>query len=124
MERLIPEENRLAVRMIPHPDEVRGIKIPDEAKERPQRAVIVGIGPDCAMIPVQKHPRAVFNEEVGAWLLDGATHLKDTLVPKWRVGDCIYVGRFSGTDVTPSFMDPETWMRVLRETEVLMRVLD
>ena len=143
MERIIPDWDRLALKIIPAPTEVNGIAIPEQARERPQQAFIVAVGPDCSVMAASKHPRAkvvpqtvvLGKQKVGlVWGLDGQTYGESeydnkgrpitNVVPKYRVGDKVFVGRFSGTDITQNFMDSETWIRIIRESEILARVID
>ena len=126
-ERIIPDWDRLALKIISPPETVAingtVIVIPDEAKERPQQAYVVGIGPNCTWIKAEDHPEATTHSPEMIEVR-GEFYKPGTLIPKYRVGDKVFVGRFSGTEVTPNFYDKETWVRIIKESEILARVFD
>ena len=92
MPKILPVGDRLLLTMKEAPDEVKGLAIPDEAREIPQQATIIAIGDTCAR--------------------------------PWQVGEHIIVGRHSGSTITLNYYDKATWVRIIRENEILARVED
>jgi chaperonin GroES len=87
-----PLHDRVLVKRLDLGEEVRGgIIIPDTAKEKPQEAEVVAVGP------------GKLNE-------DGARQPMDV-----KAGDKVLVGKYSGSDIK---IDGENYV-ILREDEIL-----
>ncbi len=87
-----PLHDRVLVKRIEEEEQVRGgIIIPDTAKEKPQQAEIVAVGP-------------------GKALDDGSRAAMDV-----TVGDKVLVGKYSGSEIK---LDGEDFV-ILREDEIL-----
>ncbi len=87
-----PLHDRVLVKRIENEEQVRGgIIIPDSAKEKPQEAEVIAVGP------------GKFNEEGDRSPMD---------VSK---GDRILIGKYSGTDIK---IDDDEYI-ILREDEIL-----
>jgi chaperonin GroES len=87
-----PLNDRVLVKRIEKPDEVRGgIIIPDTAKEKPQEAEVVA---------------------VGAGKLDDKGNRQPMSV---KAGDRVLIGKYSGTDIKGQDEDHT----ILREDEIL-----
>ena len=72
-----------------------GIIIPDTAKEKPQRGIIVAVGP------------GKYAEQTG------------NLIPvKQKVGDTILYGKYSGTEIS---VEGEDYL-IMRSSDILMKV--
>ena len=90
--RVSPLNDRVLVKRIEKPDEVRGgIIIPDTAKEKPQEAEVVA---------------------VGAGKLDDKGNRQPMSV---KAGDRVLIGKYSGTDIKLQDEDHT----ILREDEIL-----
>jgi chaperonin GroES len=90
--RIRPLHDRLLVRRIEQPEQVRGgIVIPDTAKEKPQEAEVIAVGP------------GKLDEE-------GCRMPMDV-----RPGDRVLIGKYAGTDVKIADED----LVILREEDVL-----
>jgi chaperonin GroES len=90
--KISPLNDRVLVKRIEEREEVRGgIIIPDTAKEKPQEAEVVAVGP-------------------GKLDDDG-----DRLFMTVKVGDRVLIGKYSGTDIK---LDDEDHT-ILREDEIL-----
>jgi chaperonin GroES len=90
--KITPLNDRVLVKRIEEREEVRGgIIIPDTAKEKPQEAEVVAVGP-------------------GGLDDDG-----DRLPMSVKVGDLVLIGKYAGTDIK---LDDEDHT-ILREDEIL-----
>jgi chaperonin GroES len=90
--KISPLNDRVLAKRIEQRDEVRGgIIIPDTAKEKPQEAEVVAVGP-------------------GRLNDDG-----DRLAMTVKVGDQVLIGKYSGTDIKLHDEDHT----ILREDEIL-----
>ncbi len=87
-----PLHDRVLVKRLEIEEEVRGgIIIPDTAKEKPQEAEVVAVGP------------GKLNEDGGRQPMDV------------KAGDRVLVGKYSGSDIK---IDAENYV-ILREDEIL-----
>ncbi|HVS63448.1 MAG TPA: co-chaperone GroES [Thermoanaerobaculia bacterium] len=87
-----PLHDRVLVRRLELEEQVRGgIIIPDSAKEKPQEAEVIAVGP-------------------GKIQEDGSRSALDV-----QVGDKVLVGKYSGSDIK---IDDEDYV-ILREDEIL-----
>lgn len=94
---LEPLNDRLVVEAIDDPEVTEGgVVLPEQAKEKPQRGLVVALGPDAAV-------------EVGA---------ADDDVPMLTVGDTIIFSKYGGAEITVEAKD----FLVLRVNDVLARV--
>jgi chaperonin GroES len=90
--KISPLNDRVLVKRIEQTEEVRGgLIIPDTAKEKPQEAEVVAVGP--------------------GKLDDDGDRLPTTV----KVGDWVLVGRYAGTDIK---LDDEEHT-IVREDEIL-----
>lgn len=90
--RLRPLHDRIIVKPLEAPEEIRGgIIIPDTAKERPQEGEVIAVGP-------------------GRLLEDGRRLSVDV-----KVGDRVIFEKYAGTEVE---LDDETYL-ILRESNIL-----
>ena len=90
--KISPLNDRVLVKRIEKQDEVRGsIIIPDTAKEKPQEAAVVAIGPGKLDDRGDRLPMSV------------------------KVGDRVLIGKFAGTDIKLQDEDHT----ILREDEIL-----
>ena len=90
--RIRPLHDRLLVRRIEQPEQVRGgIVIPDTAKEKPQEAEVVAVGPGKLDEEGRRRPMDV------------------------RPGDRVLIGKYAGADVKIGEED----LVILREEDVL-----
>jgi chaperonin GroES len=93
--KIVPLNDRVLVKRIERSEEVRGgIIIPDTAKEKPQEAEVVAVGP-------------------GKLDDDG-----DRLPMTVKIGDRVLIGKYAGTDIK---LDDEDHT-VLREDEILATI--
>lgn len=93
--KISPLNDRVLVKRIEQREEVRGgIIIPDTAKEKPQEAEVVAVGPGKL-------------DESG-----------DRLPMTVRVGDRVLIGKYAGTDIK---LDDEDHT-ILREDEILAMI--
>jgi len=93
--KITPLNDRVLVRRIEQRDEVRGgIIIPDTAKEKPQEAEVVAVGP--------------------GRLDDDGERLPMTV----KVGHRVLIGKYAGTDIK---LDDEN-LSILREDEILATI--
>jgi len=86
-------------RVVVEPEEAEertagGIVLPDTAKEKPQRGKVVAVGP--------------------GKLLDSGERAK----PDLKVGDSVYYGRYSGTEVKVGGVD----YMIVKESDILAKV--
>jgi chaperonin GroES len=89
---LRPLHDRILVKRLEETEQVQGgIIIPDTAKEKPQQATVLSVGP-------------------GRLTDDGKVHALDV-----KVGDKVVFGKYSGTDVK---VDGEELL-IIREDDVL-----
>jgi chaperonin GroES len=89
---LRPLHDRILVKRLEETEQVQGgIIIPDTAKEKPQQATVLSVGP-------------------GRLTDDGKVHALDV-----KVGDKVIFGKYSGTDVK---VDGEELL-IIREDDVL-----
>jgi chaperonin GroES len=87
-----PLHDRVLVKRVEQEEQVRGgIIIPDTAKEKPQEAEVVAVGPGKAME-------------------DGSRAAMDV-----KVGDRVLVGKYSGSEIK---LDGQDYV-ILREDEIL-----
>lgn len=87
-----PLHDRVLVKRLEETEQVRGgIIIPDSAKEKPQEAEVVAVGPGKAQDNGERSPMDV------------------------AVGDTVLVGKYSGSDIK---IDDEEYV-ILREDEIL-----
>jgi chaperonin GroES len=94
--KISPLQDRVLVKRIEQSEEVRGsIIIPDTAKEKPQEAEVVAVGPG---------------------KLDDEGHRLPMTV---KVRDRVLIGKYSGTDIK---LDDED-LTILREDEILATIL-
>jgi chaperonin GroES len=90
--KVTPLNDRVLVKRIEPRDEVRGgIIIPDTAKEKPQEAEVVAVGPGKLGDDGERFPMSV------------------------KVRDRVLIGKYAGTDIK---LDDEDHM-ILREEEIL-----
>lgn len=73
-----------------------GIVLPDTAKEKPQRGMVIAVGP--------------------GKLLDSGERAEMSVA----VGDQVIYGKYGGTDIEVNGED----VKILRETDILAKVLD
>jgi chaperonin GroES len=89
---LRPLHDRILVKRLEETEQVQGsIIIPDTAKEKPQQATVLSVGP-------------------GRLTDDGKVHALDV-----KVGDKVVFGKYSGTDVKVDGED----LLIIREDDVL-----
>jgi chaperonin GroES len=87
-----PLHDRVVVKRIESEEQIRGgIIIPDTAKEKPQEAEVVAVGP------------GKLNDEGKRWPMDVAA------------GDRVLMGKYSGSEIK---LDDEEYV-ILREDEIL-----
>ncbi len=87
-----PLHDRVLVKRLEETEQVRGgIIIPDSAKEKPQEAEVIAVGPGKAQDNGERAPMDV------------------------AVGDKVLVGKYSGSDIK---IDDEEYV-ILREDEIL-----
>ncbi len=92
-----PLEDRVVVAPVDAEETTAGgIVLPDTAKEKPQRGVVVAVG--------------------SGKLLDSGERAELSVA----VGDEVIYGKYGGTDIT---IDDET-VKILRESDILAKVID
>jgi len=92
---LKPLDDRIVVQRLEAEEKTTGgIFLPENAKEKPQQAKVIAVGP--------------------GKLLDNGTRA----VPDVKVGDVILVGKYSGTEVTVDGVE----VIILRESDLLAKV--
>lgn len=90
-----PLDDRVVVRRVDAEEKTAGgIVLPDTAKEKPQRAEVIAVGP-------------------GRMLDTG-----ERAAPEVGIGDAILFGKYSGTEVT---IDGEEHL-ILRESDILAKI--
>ena len=94
--RVSPLNDRVLVKRIEQPEEVRGgIIIPDTAKEKPQEAEVVAVGPGRLGDDGDRVPMTV------------------------KVGDRVLIGKYAGTDIKLHDEDHT----ILREDEIFAQIV-
>jgi len=91
-----PLKNRIVVRPLEQEQQTAGgIYLPDTAKEKPQQAEVVAVGP------------GEYVESTG-----------ETVAPPLQVGDKVFYGKYAGTEVTVSGED----FKILEVKDVLAKI--
>ena len=90
-----PLHDRVVVKRLEQKEQVRGgIIIPDSAKEKPQEAEVIAVGPGKVQDDGQRSPMDV------------------------KKGDRVLIGKYSGSDIK---IDDEEYV-ILREDEILAKL--
>lgn len=103
---LEPLNDRIVVTAIEDPEVTEGgVVLPEQAKEKPQRGVVVALGPDAA-VPVG-------NRTIEQGMGKGGIQS-----PPLTVGDTIIFSKYGGAEITVEAVD----YMVLRVNDVLARI--
>lgn len=110
MAQLEPLNDRLVVEAIEDPEVTEGgVVLPEQAKEKPQRGIVISLGPE-ASVPVGQAVRTTHD--------DGGPPIGLTEPEPLSVGDIIIFSKYGGAEINVEARD----YLVLRVNDVLARL--